>query len=110
MQASALDWTIVRPPWIFGPGDADTLDLFKMARRGFVVLHTLLNAKLLESVDPQRRGSAFGALLFAFDAGIGLGSFSLGWVIGHHGYRLGWGLGAVAMLAALPTALRLGKD
>ncbi|MBK7292365.1 MAG: MFS transporter [Holophagaceae bacterium] len=77
---------------------------------GYSMLHTLLNAKLLESVDPQRRGSAFGALLFAFDAGIGLGSFSLGWVIGHHGYRLGWGLGAVAMLAALPTALRLGKD
>ncbi|MFN7957148.1 MAG: MFS transporter [Holophagaceae bacterium] len=77
---------------------------------GYSMLHTLLNAKLLESVDPQRRGSAFGALLFAFDSGIGLGSFGLGWVIGHHGYRLGWALGALAMLAALPAALRLAKD
>jgi MFS family permease len=77
---------------------------------GYSMLHTLLNAKLLESVDPQRRGSAFGALLFAFDSGIGLGSFSLGWVIGHHGYRLGWALGALAMLAALPTALRMRRD
>jgi len=77
---------------------------------GYSMLHTLLNAKLLESVDPQRRGSAFGALLFAFDAGIGLGSFSLGWTIGHYGYRLGWALGALAMLAALPLALRLGRD
>ncbi|GLH73942.1 MFS transporter [Geothrix limicola] len=77
---------------------------------GYSMLHTLLNAKLLESVDPQRRGSAFGALLFAFDSGIGLGSFTLGWVIGHHGYRMGWALGALAMLAALPVALKLGRD
>ena len=77
---------------------------------GYSMMHTLLNAKLLESVDPQRRGSAFGTLLFAFDAGIGLGSFSLGWVIGHHSYRLGWALGALAMLAALPLVLRLARD
>ncbi|NTW84621.1 MAG: MFS transporter [Holophagaceae bacterium] len=77
---------------------------------GYSMLHTLLNAKLLESVDPLRRGSAFGALLFAFDAGIGLGSFSLGWVIGNYGYRLGWGLGALALLAVLPLTLRMSRD
>lgn len=77
---------------------------------GYSMLHTLINAKLLESVDPRRRGAAFGTLLFAFDAGIGLGSFSLGWVIGHYSYRLGWALGALAMLAALPLALRLSRD
>jgi predicted MFS family arabinose efflux permease len=77
---------------------------------GYSMMHTLLNAKLLESVDPKRRGSAFGALLFAFDAGIGLGSFSLGWVIGHYGYRPGWALGALTMLAALPLALKLSRD
>ena len=77
---------------------------------GYSMLHTLLNAKLLESTEPSRRGSAFGALLFAFDSGIGLGSFSLGWVIGHHGYRLGWALSALAMFAVLPTALKLSRD
>jgi MFS family permease len=77
---------------------------------GYSMLHTLINAKLLESVDPKRRGSAFGALLFAFDAGIGLGAFGLGWVIGHHGYRAGWSLGALLMLAPLPMALKLGRD
>ena len=35
---SDLDWTIVRPPAVFGPGDRETLELFKMARRGFVAL------------------------------------------------------------------------
>jgi MFS family permease len=77
---------------------------------GYSMLHTLLNAKLLESTDPKRRGSAFGALLFAFDAGIGLGSFSLGWTIGHYGYRTGWALGALALIVALPLTLRLSRD
>ncbi len=77
---------------------------------GYSMLHTLINAKLLESVDPKRRGAAFGTLLFAFDAGIGLGSFTLGWTIGHYGYRTGWALGALAMIVALPLALRLSRD
>jgi MFS family permease len=77
---------------------------------GYSMLHTLLNTKLLESTDPKRRGSAFGALLFAFDAGIGLGSFSLGWTIGHYGYRTGWALGALALIVALPLTLRLSRD
>ena len=73
------------------------------------MLHTLINARLLETVDPKRRGSAFGTLLFAFDAGIGLGSFSLGWAIGQWGYRTGWALGALALLAALPLTRRLSR-
>ena len=77
---------------------------------GYSMMHTLITARLLESVDPKRRGSAFGAMLFAFDAGIGLGSFSLGWTIGHYGYRTGWALGALAMIAALPMALKLSRD
>lgn len=35
---SGLDWTIVRPPAVYGPGDSEMLDLFKMARLGFVTL------------------------------------------------------------------------
>ena len=77
---------------------------------GYSMMHTLITARLLESVDPKRRGSAFGAMLFAFDAGIGLGSFSLGWTIGHYGYRTGWALGALAILVSLPLALRMSKD
>jgi uncharacterized protein YbjT (DUF2867 family) len=38
VQGSGLDWTIIRPPAIFGPGDREMLELFKMARRGFVAL------------------------------------------------------------------------
>jgi MFS family permease len=77
---------------------------------GYSMMHTLLNARMLEAADPKRRGAAFGALLFSFDAGIGLGSFSLGWVIGTYGYRIGWALGAVAVLASLPTAVKLARN
>ncbi|CAM3185655.1 NAD(P)-binding domain-containing protein [Sphingomonas antarctica] len=36
--ASGLDVRIVRPPGIFGPGDTETLDLFRMAGRGLALL------------------------------------------------------------------------
>ncbi|MBL0769917.1 NAD(P)H-binding protein [Sphingopyxis sp. DHUNG17] len=38
VRASGLDWTIVRPPAVFGPGDTEMLDLFRMARRGIALL------------------------------------------------------------------------
>lgn len=36
--ASGLDWTIVRPPAIFGPRDLELLELFRLARRHIVPL------------------------------------------------------------------------
>ncbi len=38
IAASGLDWTILRPPAVYGPGDRETLELFRMARRGVVAL------------------------------------------------------------------------
>jgi nucleoside-diphosphate-sugar epimerase len=38
VRGSALNWTIVRPPAVYGPGDRETLELFRMAKRGFVAL------------------------------------------------------------------------
>lgn len=37
-ELPGLDPRIVRPPGIYGPGDTETLDLFRMAARGFVLL------------------------------------------------------------------------
>ncbi|GGD98228.1 epimerase [Tsuneonella deserti] len=36
VMASGLDWTIVRPPGVYGPWDVDYLEMFKLARRGIV--------------------------------------------------------------------------
>lgn len=38
VASSGLDWTIVRPPAVYGPGDRELLDLFKAARLGVVPL------------------------------------------------------------------------
>ncbi len=38
VKASGLDWTIVRPPAIYGPGDREMLELFRMAKRGVMLL------------------------------------------------------------------------
>ncbi|WP_129791737.1 NAD(P)-dependent oxidoreductase [Sphingosinicella sp. CPCC 101087] len=38
VAASGLDWTIIRPPAVYGPGDRETFELFKMASRGLVAL------------------------------------------------------------------------
>ena len=38
VAASGLNWTIIRPPAIYGPGDRETFELFKMAKRGLVAL------------------------------------------------------------------------
>jgi nucleoside-diphosphate-sugar epimerase len=38
VEGSGLDWSIVRPPAVYGPSDKETLELFKMAKRGVVLL------------------------------------------------------------------------
>lgn len=74
---------------------------------GYSMVHTLVSTWVLDVVHPDRRGAAFGATLFSFDLGIGLGSAGVGYVIGHLGYRPGWGAAALVAGLALPLALRL---
>lgn len=38
VTASTLDWAIVRPPAIYGPGDHEMLEMFRLAKRGVVPL------------------------------------------------------------------------
>jgi nucleoside-diphosphate-sugar epimerase len=38
VKRSSIPWAIVRPPAVYGPGDKETLELFKMAKRGLVLL------------------------------------------------------------------------
>jgi nucleoside-diphosphate-sugar epimerase len=38
VAGSSLPWAMVRPPAVYGPGDKETLALFKMAKRGLVLL------------------------------------------------------------------------
>lgn len=76
---------------------------------GYSMMHTLVSTYVLNVTHPERRGAAFGATLFSFDAGIGLGSLGIGYVIGTCGFRSGWALAALANLAALPLSLHLNR-
>jgi len=54
VKASGLDWTIVRPPWIYGPGDKDTLDMFKAAQWGGVPVPAVGRSSLIHVADLAR--------------------------------------------------------
>ena len=38
VHGSGLDWVIVRPPAVYGPGDKETLELFRMAKLGIMLM------------------------------------------------------------------------
>ena len=38
VHRSGLDWVIVRPPAVYGPGDKETLELFRMAKLGLMLM------------------------------------------------------------------------
>lgn len=52
--ASMLDWTMIRPPAIYGPADMELLDLFKMAQKGYVLLPPPGRASFLHVEDLAR--------------------------------------------------------
>lgn len=51
VQASGLDWTIVRPPGVYGPRDRDIFELFRAARRGIVPMPPPGNASMIHVDD-----------------------------------------------------------
>lgn len=62
VQRSGLDWAIVRPPAVYGPGDRETLDLFKAARLGLVPLPPKGRISLIHVDDLSRLLLALAAV------------------------------------------------
>jgi len=69
---------------------------------GYGTAYPVYAAYLLQRVHAARRGAAFGALIAAFDTGIGTGSLVTGWVIGAAGYPAGFGAAAAISAFAIP--------
>jgi len=69
---------------------------------GFGLMHPSFTAYMMGHVSFARRGAAFGAMLAAFDTGIGLGSSVIGWVIDQVGFRPAFALTAALAALALP--------
>lgn len=54
VESSGLYWAIIRPPAVYGPGDRETLELFKMAVRGQIVMPPPGRASYLHVDDLAR--------------------------------------------------------
>ncbi len=72
---------------------------------GFGLLHPAFTAYALEHVAPSRRGAAFGAILAAFDTGIGAGASLMGGLVQAHSYRFAFVAAALVGGLALPWFL-----
>jgi len=69
---------------------------------GFGTAYPVFVAYVMRDVDAARRGAAFGAILAAFDTGIGTGSSSVGWLIERFGFSTAFGVAAMLSAVALP--------
>jgi MFS family permease len=69
---------------------------------GFGLVWPSFAALVIGSIPMARRGAAFGAILAAFDTGIGVGSATTGWMVRAHGFRAAYALAAVLAALALP--------
>jgi MFS family permease len=72
---------------------------------GFGTAYPAYVGYVMKGVSAERRGAAFGAILAAFDTGIGTGSTSMGWLIQHHGFATAFGVAAGLAAFALPYFL-----
>jgi len=54
VRSSGLDWAIVRPPAVYGPGDRETLELFKMAKLGLMLMPPHGRVSVLHADDLAR--------------------------------------------------------
>lgn len=54
VRSSGLDWAIVRPPAVYGPGDKETLELFRMAKLGLMLMPPHGHVSLIHVADLVR--------------------------------------------------------
>jgi MFS family permease len=69
---------------------------------GFGTAYPVFVAYIMRDVSAARRGAAFGAILAAFDTGIGTGSTAAGWLIERFGFSIAFGVAAALSVIALP--------
>lgn len=72
---------------------------------GFGSAYPIFVAHLMKRVDDARRGATFGALIGAFDTGIGTGSIAMGWMAERMGLPRAFGVAAVLAALSVPYYL-----
>ena len=101
VTASPLSTIIVRPPAVYGPGDREMLDMFKMASRGVVLLPpsgrlSLIHVDDLADLLLQLAASTEGGIIEPDDGTPG------GWTHRAFGEALGAAVGTPARTIATP--------
>jgi MFS family permease len=76
---------------------------------GFGTAYPTYVGYVMAHVRPERRGAAFGAILAAFDTGIGTGSTAMGWLVQRYGYPTAFGAAACLAALALPYFLIIDR-
>lgn len=106
VEESGLDCAIVRPPAVYGPGDRETLDLFKMAKLGvmlmpprgrFSIIHAEDLADLLLALAPP--GAPATLVTEPDDGRAG------GWSHGEFAAALGQAVGKKPLVLSAPAPL-----
>jgi nucleoside-diphosphate-sugar epimerase len=92
---SLLDWTTIRPPGVYGPGDTEMFDMFRLAQKGWALLppkgkvsliHVDDLARLLLAVLPPHDDAT--ARIFEADDGT-----ENGWTHEAFARAIGWAMG-----------------
>ncbi len=122
VAASALDWTIVRPPAVYGPRDREMLELFKAARLGVIpmpppgrasMIHVDDLADLLAALIPG--GESVSHRIFEPDDGHPGGwshrdmARTIGWAVGRRPWVPHLSPAMLMRLSRLERALRGNK-
>ena len=108
VKASGLDWTIIRPPAIYGPRDTENLELFKLAKWGVVPMppkngraswiHVGDLCRLLLAIAPS--GEATTRKLYEVDDG-----HPNGWTHYEIARAIGWAVGRRPWVPHLSEAM-----
>jgi MFS family permease len=86
-------------------GEASFLAAAALFGAGFGLMYPAFAAYVMGHVPARRRGAAFGAMIAAFDLGIGTGSSILGWIIDAHGFRAAFAAAAAIAILSAPYFL-----
>jgi MFS family permease len=76
---------------------------------GFGTAYPVFVAHVLRDIEATRRGAAFGAILSAFDIGIGTGSIAIGWIAERVGFNRAFAVAAALSALALPYFLLVDR-
>ena len=76
---------------------------------GFGSVYPVLVAHLMHHMPEHRRGATFGALIGAFDTGIGTGSIAIGWMSGRFGFSRAFEVAALLAALSIPYYLFMEK-